>query len=61
MHREDDTKAALSVPAQYRLQHILSFGYPLPIDHHLPSVPRRPRRPLEELVMREKWALTSDK
>jgi nitroreductase len=58
MHREDDTKAVLGVPDQYRLQHIISFGYPLPVAHNAqsaPIVPQRKRKPLEEIVMREKW------
>ncbi len=55
MHREADTKAVLGVPAPYRLQHILSFGYPLPVSQNLPIVPQRKRKPLEEIVMREKW------
>jgi len=55
MHREDDTKAVLGVPAQYRLQHIISFGYPLPATQSPPVVPQRKRKPLEEFVMREKW------
>ena len=61
MHREDDTKAVLGVPTQYRLQHILSFGYPLPTAQNapsVPSVPKRQRKPLDEIVMRERW--TSD-
>ncbi|MBP7687042.1 MAG: nitroreductase family protein [Thermoflexales bacterium] len=60
MHREDDTKAVLGVPNQYRLQHIISLGYPLPVAHTLPIVPQRKRKPLEEIVMREKWTMTSN-
>ncbi len=60
MHREDETKAVLGVPAAYRLQHIISFGYPQPIDQHLPSVPKRQRKPLDEIVMREKWMVMSN-
>jgi hypothetical protein len=55
MHREDDTKAVLGVPAQYRLQHIISLGYPLPVAQTVPVAPQRKRKPLEEIVMREKW------
>ena len=60
MHREDDTKAVLGVPALYRLQHILSFGYPLPLTQTSSVVPQRKRKPLAEIVMREKWTVTSD-
>jgi nitroreductase len=55
MHREADTRAVLGVPDQYRLQHIISFGWPLPVEHSLPGVRRRSRKPLAEIVMREKW------
>ena len=58
MHREDDTKAVLGVPDHYRLQHIISFGYPLAAAQNAqsaPVVPQRKRKPLEEIVMREKW------
>jgi nitroreductase len=61
MHREDDTKAVLGVPDQYRLQHILAFGYPQAVAQNLPIVPQRKRRPLAEIVMREKWSLMSNK
>jgi nitroreductase len=60
MHREDDTRTVLGVPDQYRLQHTISFGYPLSVTHNLPIMPQRKRKPLEEIVMREKWMLTSD-
>lgn len=60
MHREDDTKAVLGVPAPYRLQHIISFGYPRPVPQTIPAAPQRRRKPLEDIVMREKWLLTSD-
>jgi len=55
MHREDDAKNLLGVPKDHRLQHIISFGYPQPIDQSTPAVKRRGRRPLEEIVMRERW------
>jgi nitroreductase len=55
MHREADTKAVLGVPAELRLQHIISFGYPLPVQQTIPVAPQRPRKPLDEIVMREKW------
>src|SRR5512135_449545 len=38
MHREDDCKAVLGVPGELRLQHIISFGYPLTGDHSIPAV-----------------------
>jgi nitroreductase len=55
MHREDDCKAALGVPHELRLQHIISFGYPLPVDQSIPVVPKRRRKPLDEIVMHERW------
>jgi nitroreductase len=55
MHREDDCKAVLGVPHELRLQHMISFGYPLPVDHSIPAVPKRRRKPLGEIVMQERW------
>jgi len=55
MHREGDCKAVLGVPTELRLQHIISFGYPLPVDQSIAVVPKRPRKPLEEIVMCERW------
>ena len=55
MHREADGKGVLGVPADLRLQHIISFGYPLPIDQSIAAVPKRPRKPLAEIVMKERW------
>lgn len=55
MHREEDCKAALGVPAELRLQHIISFGYPLPGDQSIPAVQKRPRRPLADIVMNDRW------
>ena len=55
MHREDDCKAVLGVPQELRLQHIISFGYPLPVEQTIPAAPKRRRRPLEEIVMNEHW------
>lgn len=55
MHREDDCKAVLGVPAELRVQHIISFGYPLPVDQSLPVVQRRSRKPLKQIVMQERW------
>jgi len=55
MHREDDCKTLLGVPHKLRLQHILSFGYPLPVDQSIAVVPKRPRKPLAEIVMKERW------
>jgi nitroreductase len=61
MHREDDCKAVLGVPGAYRLQHIISYGYPLPGEQTIPAAPKRRRRPLEEIVMNERWnGLTSN-
>jgi nitroreductase len=56
MHREDDCKAVLGVPQELRLQHILSFGYPLPVEQTIPAAPKRPRKPLDEIVMKERWS-----
>ena len=56
MHREDDCKAVLSVPPEYRLQHIISFGYPLPVEQTIPAAPKRRRKPLGEIVMQERWS-----
>ncbi len=55
MHREDDCKAVLGVPRELRLQHIISFGYPLPVDQSLPVAQKRRRKPLGEIVMQEHW------
>ena len=55
IHREDDGKAVLGVPQELRLQHIISFGYPLPVDQSIPVVQKRRRKPLEEIVRRERW------
>ena len=56
MHREDDCKATLGVPQELRLQHIISFGYPLPVEQTIPAAPRRRRKPLDEIVMQERWS-----
>ena len=56
MHREDDCKAVLGVPPELRLQHIISFGYPLPVDQSIAVVQKRRRKPLEEIVMLERWS-----
>lgn len=61
MHREDDTKAVLDVPKEYRLQHVISFGHPLPIDQGTPVVKVRGRKAMSEIVMNEKWQVTSEK
>ena len=55
MQREDDCKAVLGVPPEFRLQHIISFGYPLPVDQSIALVPKRPRKPLADIVMKERW------
>ena len=58
MHREDAAKAALNVPTEYRLQHIISFGYPLSADQGTPAIKYQGRKPLNEIVMRETWRQT---
>jgi nitroreductase len=60
MHREDATKSVLGVPAEYRLQHIISFGYPQPLVQSTPAVKKRGRKPLAAIVMREKWNRVTD-
>jgi nitroreductase len=55
MHRENDCKAVLGVPGELRLQHIISFGYPLPVDQSIAVVEKRPRKPWNEIVMPERW------
>jgi nitroreductase len=56
MHREDDCKALLDVPGELRLQHIISFGYPLPVDQSMAVVPKRPRKSLDQIVLNERWS-----
>ena len=62
MHREDDARAALGVPAGRRLQHVLSFGYPVP--QPAPTIEGQPRervlkhvgrKPLQDIVRHETW------
>ncbi len=60
MHREADTKIVLGVPNDYRLQHIISFGYPLPIEQGTPAVQRSGRKAMSEIVMNERWQVTSE-
>jgi len=62
MHREDDAKAVLGAPKEYRLEHILSFGYPAAQpDTTIGGQPRdrvlrrMGRRPMAEIVKYEKW------
>jgi nitroreductase len=55
MHREDECKAMLGVPHELRLQHIISFGYPLPAGQTIPAARKRRRKPLDEIVMQERW------
>jgi nitroreductase len=55
MHREDDCKAVLGVPKEFRLQHIISFGYPLPGEQTIPAASKRNRKPLADIVMQERW------
>ncbi len=55
MHREDECKAVLGVPKELRLQHIISFGHPLPVEQTIAAAPRRRRKPIEDIVMPERW------
>lgn len=56
LHREDDGKAVLGVPGELRLQHIISFGYPQPVEQSISAAPKRARKPLDEIVMKERWS-----
>ncbi|CAG0935514.1 5,6-dimethylbenzimidazole synthase [Thermoflexales bacterium] len=56
LHREEDCKAVLGVPSELRLQHIISFGYPLPVDQSSDVVQKRSRKPLGGIVMQESWS-----
>jgi len=62
MHREDDAKAVLGVPKERRLEHVISFGYPVPQpDTSIAGQPRERvlkrvgRKRMEEIVRYEKW------
>ena len=62
MHREDEARAVLGVPREYRLEHVLSFGYPAPQpDQAIEGKPRERvlkrigRRPMTDIVRHEKW------
>ena len=55
MHDEDETRKVLNVPDEYRLQHIISFGYPPEKNLSTPAVKRPGRKPLAEIVFQEKW------
>jgi len=62
MHREDDAKAVLGVPQALRLEHVISFGYPIPQpDTTIGGQPRERvlkrvgRKPMQEIVRYEKW------
>ncbi|HLF28802.1 MAG TPA: nitroreductase family protein [Anaerolineae bacterium] len=63
MHREDEAKAVLGAPQELRLEHVLSFGYPLaqpattiegqPREKVLKSVGRKS---MADIVRYEKWS-----
>lgn len=62
MHREDDARAALGVPKDLRLEHVISFGYPAPQPNTaIESQPRERvlkrigRKSMDEIVRHEKW------
>jgi nitroreductase len=58
MHREAEAKAVLGVPDEHRLQHVLSFGYPLSQPGAATDArtsKRSGRKPMETLVHYEKW------
>lgn len=56
MHREDEAKAVLGVPAELRLEHLISFGYPAPQSADTRPPMRSGRKPMEEIVRHEKWS-----
>jgi len=62
MHREQDAKKILGIPAHLKLQQAIAFGYPQP--DVTPTIEGKPlkdvlaklgREPLDEIVHREKW------
>ena len=53
MHREDGAKAILGVPHGLRLEHVISFGYPAPQAGS--AVTGKPRKPMADIVRRERW------
>jgi nitroreductase len=57
MHREEDARNVLGAPHTLRLQHVISFGYPIyEADGSIKrSSPLRGRRAMEEIVRHEKW------
>jgi len=57
MHREEDARNALGVPHSLRLQHVISFGYPVyEADGTVKrSSPLRGRKAMDEIVRQEKW------
>ncbi len=62
MHREDDAKAILGVPKALRLEHVISFGHPVPQPGTtIESQPRERvlkragRKSMEEIVRYETW------
>ena len=57
MHREDEARNVLGVPHTLRLQHVISFGYPVYETNGSikRSSPLRGRKPLTEIVRHEKW------
>lgn len=53
MHRGEEAKNVLGVPADYTLQQVISFGYP---TEEYKEPPRKGgREPLEKMVHYEKW------
>lgn len=53
MHRHEDALAVLGIPVTHRIAQVIIFGYPKPAAGD--ESPRRPRQPLDELVMHERW------
>jgi len=53
--RQDDLKALLSIPDKHTPIGIVTIGHPEPDEERLGSATARLRRPLSEIVHRERW------
>lgn len=53
MHREDEAKRILGIPAEYGISQIISFGYPA---NAAPRPPRKGgRHPLAQILHHDRW------
>jgi nitroreductase len=52
---EEQAKQALGIPAEHKLRTVISIGYPDKTGRKPKSAPGTARRPIEELVHRERW------